>query len=223
MSCQQLRRSSVSGDLPSTHPVSHRPGGSSPRQPGPALALPRGAHGCKRAQARGDKALLSHSSDGHGHMQIGRLARHTRRQAPDLRGGSAPGELGADNASPARPSSREGDRALPALQRVAPGKGTGQYWGLCEEGDPGPGGNSRVAPSCGWRSQGRDPSRLQVTSPGHLLTAALGDFTHGFSCCSHIETGGEGAQARPVALRGAGTHRGQPLSHCHSGQQSHWP
>lgn len=43
-----------------------------------------------RGKAGGDKALLSYSSEGrrdagmHTHMQIGRLARHARQQAPDL-------------------------------------------------------------------------------------------------------------------------------------------
>lgn len=167
--------------LPAPGPAAPGPAHATAGQ-APALALPW-ARGCSvgedgrgrhktRAKAGGDKALLSYSSDGrrdagmHTHMQIGRLARHTRWQAPHLcrppHGTSTSRWL----IRPVLPTPMAGrgtgcrrPRSTHLPQRVTPGKGTGQYRGHCQ--DSGRGFGSLHPPY----GKGEGGTKLQVKKP----------------------------------------------------------
>lgn len=181
-------------------------------------------------------------------MQIGRLARHARQQAPDLcqrpRGASTSrglirlvcvppvlaagrgGRGAAGPAAPIRPAAGHSWQrdwpvpgALPGGQRGNPGPCTNPMTTRGWHGAVGEGASGGIPSTLGCLRRSPPHSSTRLTS--HVGLAATATLSIG------DETGGEGARASagPRWHHGEyGTHTGDdPLSHCHSGQQSPWP
>lgn len=160
----------------------------------------------------------------HTHMQIGRPARHARRRAPDLgrrpRGAST--SRGLIRLSPPVPGTGRGQGAAgpaapPAPQQVTPSKGTGQClwhrWGR---------GPRTPQPPCHKSGCHRAAGEAVCAGTDGILWTLLSATT---TPSTGGETDGEGARGsgRPQGAGTMGTRREQPFSHCHQGQQSHWP